>query len=98
VQNSVGIFADLYGNQKPFIVGGMFAHFSLSLIRVIFPTGGGYFGSKFFSRTRCLFLWIVLSSCIPTVQQEGTVQTTGMIISIHIVGIFLGFAAGMILP
>jgi MFS family permease len=93
----IGIFADLYGNQKPFIVGGMFCTFLASLIRVIFPTGGGYLAANFFSGlAACSWIcFIVMYTNL--FSKEELSKSTGMIISIHNVGIFLGFAAGMIL-
>ena len=93
----IGIFADLYGNQKPFIVGGMFCTFLASLIRVIFPTGGGYLAANFFSGlAACSWICFIVMYTNQFSKEELS-KSTGTIISIHNVGIFLGFAAGMIL-
>lgn len=93
----VGLFADLRGQRKPFIVGGMFCTFLGSLTRVLFPNGSGYLAANLLSGLASVS-WICFIVMFTDMFSKKELQSaTGKIISLNNLGILLGFLAGMIL-
>ena len=93
----VGIFADLRGQHKPFIILGMICAFLASIIRVLFPDGSGFLVANLLSGLSSASWVCFMVMFTDMFSREELHSATGRIISLNKFGILIAFIVGMFL-